>query len=353
MSRHFALCLAILFGPHLPLQAQQPAVEIESLITEYENNVRANTQKLIAAATEEERNQFRASVPSAQPYAEKVLKIVQANESDAGITRGLSWLITQTGGFPEGQTAVKMLGNQHVKSQGIAEAVKALENHPLENVEPILLAIREKNPNAEERAAASYALGSQYFRRFDSNPNATDAEKPKAKAMEYFQDVVTQYEKVTIQGFPIAEQASRMLFEMANLSIGAEAPDIEGKELDGTAFKLSEQRGKHVVLMFWGGWCHACHGVLPLVNQLASDLKDKPVVVLGINTDIPEEATKAFAEYKVSFRNWSDGTTGGPITTLYNIRNFPTLYLIDPKGVILLKNPSLDAIREKLKTIKD
>jgi hypothetical protein len=50
----------------------------------------------------------------------------------------------------------------------------------------------------------------------------------------------------------------------------------------------------------------------------------------------------------VNFRNWSDGTTGGPITTLFNLRNFPTIYLIDPTGVVRLKNTSIDAVREKL-----
>jgi thiol-disulfide isomerase/thioredoxin len=136
---------------------------------------------------------------------------------------------------------------------------------------------------------------------------------------------------------------------MANLSVGAEAPEIEGKDLEGNGFKLSDFRGKHVMLMFWGGWCHACHGVIPLVNQLAADFKDKPVAVVGVNTDLPEEARVAFQQYQVAFRNWSDGTTSGPITTMFNLRNFPTIYLLDPKGVILLKNTSVDAVRERLK----
>ena len=63
--------------------AQAPSsplsTEIRSIIDEYENSVRANTQKLIAATTEEEKNKFRASIPSAGPYATKMMKLVQAN----------------------------------------------------------------------------------------------------------------------------------------------------------------------------------------------------------------------------------------------------------------------------------
>jgi hypothetical protein len=47
----------------------------------------------------------------------------------------------------------------------------------------------------------------------------------------------------------------------------------------------------------------------------------------------------------VNFRNWSDGTTSGPITSLFNLRHFPTLYLISPDGKILLKQTSLEAVR--------
>ena len=62
--------------------------------------------------------------------------------------------------------------------------------------------------------------------------------------------------------------------------------EIEGKDADGVSFKLSDYRGKHVIVIFWGGWCHACHGILPLMNETATKFKDKPAAVLGVNTDI-------------------------------------------------------------------
>jgi len=335
-----------------PLLAQTPtpaAVAIRAVIDEYENAVRANTQKIIAAQTEEEKNKYRGTIPTVAPYAAKVLKIVQEQAKDPGSATGVSWLVTQATGFPEGQAAMQMLATTHCASAGIAPAVKSLEHHPLNVAEPILLAVREKNPNAEEKAAATYALGVQHFRLFEAATTPQEAEAAKTKAMDYFQQVVAEHAKVTIQGFPIADQAGRMLFEMTNLSVGSEMPEIEGKDVDGGVFKLSDHRKKHVVLIFWGGWCHACHGVLPLLNQLTLDMRDKPVVVLGVNSDIPDEARKAYSDYKVAFRNWSDGTTSGPITTLFNLRNFPTIYLIDPAGRIVLKNTSVEAVREKLK----
>ncbi|MEM7233394.1 MAG: hypothetical protein AAF517_14545 [Planctomycetota bacterium] len=49
-------------------------------------------------------------------------------------------------------------------------------------------------------------------------------------------------------------RASGLRFEMTKLQVGMVAPDIEGKDLDGVAFKLSDYRGKVILLDFWGHW---------------------------------------------------------------------------------------------------
>jgi peroxiredoxin len=50
------------------------------------------------------------------------------------------------------------------------------------------------------------------------------------------------------------EAARGYLFEMRNLAIGKVAPEIEGEDVDGKKFKLSDYRGKVVMLSFWGDW---------------------------------------------------------------------------------------------------
>lgn len=343
--RHLALVLFFLSA--VSALAQQPssplAIEVRAIIDEYENSVRANTQKLIAAATEEEKNKYRATIPSAGPYATKMMQLVQANLEQPDVVKAVSWLVTGAANFPEGQEALKMLGTTFADRKGIAEAIKQLEYHGLP-AEPILAAVIAKNTNPEEKAAALYSLGAVHFKNFDASADRTSAEVSKNKALECFQQLNADYADVTIQGFRLSDFAGKMLFEMTNLQVGCEAPAIEGKDAEGQPVKLSDYRGKHVVVAFWGGWCHACHGILPLLNQASAQLKDKNAVVLGVNTDIESEAKKAFADYQIAFRNILDGTTSGPNTSLYNLRNFPTLYLIDPKGVIAIKNGSLDSM---------
>ncbi len=328
------------------------AVQIRALIDEYENSVRANTLKIIAATTEEEKSKYRSTIPSAGPCATQVMELVKANLDHPDSVRGVSWLITGAANFPEGREALSMLGSTFAGRSGIAEAVKQLEYHGLP-AEPVLQAVIEKNPHREEKAAALYALGAIHFKNFDASADRVSGEASKDKALQLLQQINADYTDVTIQGFRLSDMTAKMLFEMSSLQVGCEAPEIEGKDADGVSFKTSDYRGKHVIVIFWGGWCHACHGMLPLMNQAAEQLKDKNAVVIGVNTDIESEAKKALADYQVTFRNVLDNTTSGPNTSLYSPRNFPTLYLIDPKGLIAVKNGSLDAIVTKIEAAKE
>lgn len=323
------------------------AQQVRGIIDEYENSVRANTQKIIAATTEEEKNKYRATIPSAGPYAAQMMRLVQANLDQPDVVKAVCWLVTGAASFPEGQQALQMLGTTFAGRAGIAEAVKQLEYHGLPAA-PVLEAVIAQNPHLDEKGAALYALGAVHFKNFEGSADRVSGEASKAKALECFQRLNAECPEVTIQGFKLMDFASKMLFEMTSLQVGCEAPQIEGKDAAGQPVKLSDYRGKNVVLIFWGGWCHACHGILPQMNQAAAQLQDKNTVVLGVNTDIESEARKALETYQVTFRNVLDNTTSGPNTSLYNLRNFPTLYLIDPQGVIAIKNGSLDAILTKI-----
>jgi hypothetical protein len=114
--------LFITVSLHAEPDATEKAIRI--VIDEYEANVRANTIKIIEAKTEEEKNKDRDSVPSAETYAAKVLKLVQENMDAPGSAIGANWLATQATNFPEGLIALQMLGTSHNASAGIAQATR-------------------------------------------------------------------------------------------------------------------------------------------------------------------------------------------------------------------------------------
>jgi thiol-disulfide isomerase/thioredoxin/outer membrane lipoprotein-sorting protein len=67
--------------------------------------------------------------------------------------------------------------------------------------------------------------------------------------------------------------------------VGKPAADFALKNLDGEPVRLSEFRGKIVVLNFWATWCPPCREELPTFNKLSEQFKDKDIVFLGINDE--------------------------------------------------------------------
>ena len=74
----------------------------------------------------------------------------------------------------------------------------------------------------------------------------------------------------------------------------------------------------------------------PHERSLVKRLADRPFVLLGVNSDDNrDEVKKVLERNQLSWRSWWDGgSTQGPIATKYNVRGWPTLYLLDHKGVI-------------------
>ena len=72
----------------------------------------------------------------------------------------------------------------------------------------------------------------------------------------------------------------------------------------------------------------------PHERSLVSRLKDKPFALLGINSDASREALKPILEREqITWRSWFDGS-GGPIAKAWKVQGWPTMYIVDHKGVI-------------------
>ena len=136
-----------------------------------------------------------------------------------------------------------------------------------------------------------------------------------------------------------AKRAAADLESRRDLPLGQPAPEIDGVDLDGKPLRLADYRGKVVVLVFWGSWCLPCLGDMPHDRALAERLRDKPFALLGIDChDERPAALKVVREKRVTWRNWYDGVDDrGPIALAYRVASFPTVYVLDAKGVLRAK----------------
>ena len=81
------------------------------------------------------------------------------------------------------------------------------------------------------------------------------------------------------------------------VKIGQDAPDFTLKTIYGDTFRLSENKGKIVMIQFTASWCGVCRKEMPHIeNEIWLPLKEKDFVLIGIDRDEPVDVVKEFAK---------------------------------------------------------
>lgn len=109
------------------------------------------------------------------------------------------------------------------------------------------------------------------------------------------------------------------------------APDFEWNAPDGTTRKLSDQRGKTVVINFWATWCQPCREEMPAMERVAAD---SDAVFLAVDLMEDGARVRAFMDSLGLARLTPLLDTDGAVTRAYSVLELPETFFIDPKGVI-------------------
>jgi hypothetical protein len=192
---------------------------------------------------------------------------------------GLGWL----GAGTEIEAALDLLRKDYITSDKLQRMCFYAYIYDSASIKPelFLRAVLKKNPHREVQARACYFLGvilrshaaeGKKWREIRGSAEAkvweaelkadvmdrikaSDPDKSLKGAERLFEQVISEYGDVkTTNERTMADLAKSTLFEMQHLVVGKTAPEIEGEDIDGKRFKLSDYRGKVVVLDFWGNW---------------------------------------------------------------------------------------------------
>lgn len=115
--------------------------------------------------------------------------------------------------------------------------------------------------------------------------------------------------------------------------VNHEAPDFELKTFDGEKVRLSDLRGKPILLSFWASWCGPCRQELPHLADLNDKYKGKGLVILGVNDEGKGIAKKFSDKNFISFPTLDD--SGEKVHRLYRVRSIPSVFLIDREGRVV------------------
>ncbi len=127
------------------------------------------------------------------------------------------------------------------------------------------------------------------------------------------------------------------------LHTGAVIPDFSFRDLAGREHALSEFRGKYVLLDFWGTWCPPCIRLLPELQSIHEELRERGLVVLGLPShEENSQAGRAVLEKQaVTFLQADPDSVRDVVEKRFRIDAFPTHLLIGPDGRITHQGESL------------
>jgi thiol-disulfide isomerase/thioredoxin len=136
------------------------------------------------------------------------------------------------------------------------------------------------------------------------------------------------------------------------LRIGMPAPDIDGEDFDGNRLRLSDYRGKVIVVVFWASWCPPCRAMIPHERELVVKHRSKPFALLSVNSDEDhDEARAIMAKQQMTWPNWKTCGTNDAVARNWGVKSWPTIYVLDANGVVRYMNvrgPQLDNAVETL-----
>lgn len=258
-------------------QAKTPREQFQALAKEYNDAYDAYYKGRAAAKTPQEKAKLR--YPDFRGYAVKMLELAKANPKDEASFDALVWSIHKRGP----KEAVAILARDHAGNARLDEVLHQLIYWPSPEAEQLFAAVAKNGKDDRAKARAALEHGSYLQKKADAvaflkNPGGGNVEA--TVTYEHGKDFANQLRTLDVaailkdadttldQGIATLrkqqgldrkdrlaiQNAEGLLKEIRTRSIGMPVPEIAAEDIDGQAFKLSDYKGKVVMLDFWGHW---------------------------------------------------------------------------------------------------
>jgi len=239
--------------PAAEAQKQEPSPEqkaLDEIVARYQKNRKEAREAYNKAKDDAERQAAVTRMTGAEFRGEFEAFARQHEGQDIAVP-ALLWVF-RIAQDKDGKLGVlRTLSELYMESPGMSDVASELryasDTLGADAVRKTLGDIVEFSSHEKARGTALYVLGSVLL-----SEAKTEAEKSEGR--KCLERVIAEFGQVATRGGTLGQEAEGWLFELDHLQIGMLAPDFEAVDENGTKWKLSDYRGKVVVVDFWGYW---------------------------------------------------------------------------------------------------
>jgi peroxiredoxin len=343
-----SFCVPAVAAPQKSKPLPEPLAALAKEVETVENEFRPRVEA--AGSDDAQLDKLReARHERMRAIARKALELAADHPNEPIAIAARTWVVNGrfVGVSPETAEALRLLAEKHINDAGLGPAV---EFAPIYSQIPEAMRLLRdawtKSPHRDVRGTAGYSLAwrlqlnsvgrSAKERPQEAATNAVEAER-------LLEQLAKDYADVPSCRGTVGSDAKTLLFRMRNLVVGRPAPDFRCTDASGREVKLSDLKGRVVVLDFWYVACGPCRAQFPHLRKIVERHADKPFTLVGISEDEDRNVWEDFLKNeKLPWTQWYSGPKG--VVGEWSITIFPTYYVIDAKGVIRFVNPRGDEL---------
>ena len=327
------LLLPLLAGTLISARAGTPQ-QADGVRRLYEADFKQWVLRLQVAPNAEERQKIAAGRPDTVAAAKKMWAVIQPNLAEAWTVEPAAWLLKIGSGLvvqdesgsvkplmaDASQAIREAVVKHHLASPDLAPLCMALVTTNDLNSLPLLEKIEKESPDKKVQGVAALAVAMLL-------KDLSDEPEVMRRRLTMLRKAIIESSDVEINGVSVAKMAEDELYIIRFLSKGREAPDLTGTGSGGQPMRLSEHKGKVVVLLFWRSEEGSTDQLVDMVKQMRERFSGKPFEIVGVNRDPQQALRQLQASGQITWPNFSDPEN--KLGAEYRVAVWPLAYVLD------------------------